>query len=86
MDDWSNEMKKAIVWTQEDCGVCKEIISLLKAEEYEVEEREVSALIEGTDKDILAISQLAMQNTALPIVNINGKFIKPQEVQSYLRK
>ena len=71
-------MSKIILWTQADCPLCERVKALFVSQGYE--ERAAADLLTGADKDIEAMTQLAMQDMQLPLVMIDGRFVVPQEL------
>jgi glutaredoxin len=70
----------ATVWTSEDCDRCKEVKDRLKADGYEIEERNARDLINGTNRDVDAMAQLASQNMQLPLIMIEGEYVTIEDV------
>ena len=62
---------KAIVYGQEGCAECERIAYRLACQ-YDVEEVDIEELTSGARVDMDAMVQLAMQNNALPVINIGG--------------
>lgn len=70
------------IWTQEDCPLCDEAKQEIGSRahiEYKGE-----ALIKGTHKDIEALTQLAMQGMALPVIRVDGLFVEPKNLKEHL--
>jgi hypothetical protein len=69
-------MRRVILWTQEDCPLCEGVRNAF-AGAAEVEERPASALLSGERPDREAMTQLAMQDFALPLVQVDGEWADP---------
>ncbi|MHC4871020.1 MAG: glutaredoxin family protein [Planctomycetota bacterium] len=67
-------MKKMVtIWTQEGCSLCEKVKEIFKGKDFE--ERNAEDLINGDDRNVDAMTQLAMQNMELPLVMIDGHFV-----------
>lgn len=64
----------ATIWTQKNCRVCEMEKELLLREGYELDERDADEIRTGGDRD--ALTAFSMQNDALPLVRIDGKYMK----------
>ena len=65
----------AIIWTKPDCPNCAVEKDILRAEGYDIEERDADRI--DADKDDDAMARLQEQNGALPVVKVNGVFRRP---------
>ena len=69
---------KPVIYTQELCPLCAEIKAHFGEGNYK--EKDAAKLMDGTDKNMDAMAQLAMQGMVLPLVEINGKWVCPKEL------
>jgi glutaredoxin len=68
----------ATIWTQKGCPLCEQVKNSIGEGNYE--ERAVSELMAGVDKNTDAMAQLMIQNMELPLVMIDDEFISPREL------
>ena len=68
-----------LIWTKEGCSLCERVKSVLR-EAGEVEERSAEDLLAGRDRDISALSQLAMQAMQLPVVRMGERYLTAEEL------
>jgi glutaredoxin len=66
-------MKQVIIWTQEDCPLCAEAKEYFSEDGFE--ERRAEELLQGNERNVDAMAQLAMQNMQLPLVSVDGEFV-----------
>ncbi len=71
-------MSKVILWTQDNCPVCERVKEVFQGQD--VEEHHAEDLIQGQEKDVDAMAQLAMQDMLVPVVMVDGEFIPPEEI------
>jgi glutaredoxin len=62
------------------CVICGRVREVLKRKGFTVEDRDSDTLMKGTDRNMEAMAQLAMQNMELPLVMVDGMWRKPREV------
>lgn len=74
------ETKTATLWQMPDCNRCRLVREALVAQGYTVTERELNDIIIGKEKNEDALVQLCIQLMAAPVVEINGQFVKPEEI------
>lgn len=67
-----NQAKEVIIWTQQDCPLCQRVKCYFGEGNYE--ERDAQGLLGGNMPDIEAMTQLAMQDMQLPLVQVNGEW------------
>ncbi len=72
-------MRHVILWTQEECPLCANVRKAF-AGVAEVEERPAASLLSGERPDREAMTQLAMQDFALPLVQVDGAWADPAEI------
>ncbi len=60
------------IYTNEDCQLCEKVKAFHGEGNYT--EHQAQDLLSGANQDMEAMAQLAMQNMALPLVKINGKW------------
>lgn len=83
---------KVTIWVDYDCGHCAGIRMVAMRCTGEVVVLNGQDLIDGIDSNVEAMTQLAMQNMELPVVNVNGEFIswhvleEEDRFESYLLK
>ena len=70
-------MKQIIIWTIPDCPECERI----KAMFSDAEIRDLQPIMDGAEKDMEVITQLAMQNMAAPVVRVGEDFIQPRSLK-----
>lgn len=68
----------AIIWTLPDCPNCDEVEKALRAEGYEIDERDGERLVKAPRRDeVGALAQLAEQGGTFPVVMVDGEFRRP---------
>lgn len=72
--------RNIIIWTQEGCSLCGKIKEMFMENGFE--EKNAEDLISGDNRDIEAMTQLAMQNMELPLVMIDGEFVNAFDLLS----
>lgn len=66
----------AIVYSLPDCPRCDQTKASLKNLGYSVEERSAEALERGEYKDAEALSELAFNDGAVPVVIVDGRAVR----------
>ena len=74
---------RAVIYTQLGCSLCGKVRKVLQGKGYEIEERDAEDLLGGHDQDMDAMAQLAMQGMELPLVMIDGDWVKPKGVLAW---
>lgn len=75
-----------VIWTTEDCQACLNAKRIFKDAEISYTEIAVERLTSGELPNIDAMAALADQNMAVPLVSVNGKFVTPDALQTYLER
>jgi len=71
------------IWTKEDCPDCSETLGYLRDKGLEYES--IPSFRMGRGKiGRFVIKQFASQGKRLPVVQIDGEFINPENVRSHL--
>lgn len=72
--------KRAVIWSDSDCPLCDRAFAHLLEEGYSVEKKDVNKLMSGEDPNTDAMVQLTLQSMSLPIIELNGNFIRPGDL------
>lgn len=68
--------KTAIVYTVPDCPRCDNAKAVLDGLGYSVETRDVDALVRGDYRDVEALTELTMNDGAVPVVVVEGQVVR----------
>lgn len=71
-------MEMVTIYTQEGCPLCERVKAHYGEGHYI--ERPVQGLLTGTDRNMDAMAQLAMQNLELPLILEAGQWITPRQL------
>jgi len=74
--------KEVTLWSSPDCGECDRIFKWYLNLGYAINKKDVDKLMSGEEPDLDAMTALAYQNNALPIIREFGSvFVKPGDVK-----
>ena len=80
-------MKTIRIWVQKDCQVCCTIIQKIKEDMPGIElVIKAGGSLVHDDDEIDATTQLLDQNMELPVIEVDGEFVKPNEFVSKVKE
>lgn len=71
-------MRNVTIWSQDNCPVCDRVKAIFANDT--IDERQVTELISGCERNDEALAQLAMQDMMVPLVKVDGKFVSLDDV------
>jgi len=75
----------ATLWTADDCQQCDQAKEQLKTAAVPFREIPADRLISGEIRNVDALTQLADQGMAAPVISINGRYVKPSDLADELK-
>jgi glutaredoxin len=76
--------KNIELWTEKDCEICHEIKAYLADQDIYFRENVIDSL-EDIDGDLNVMAQLCEQNMELPVCEVDGEFVLPNEFISTMQ-
>ncbi len=75
---------KVEIWQLEGCPRCEEAFKALLFRGANIGVRDLAALKNGTEPDVDAMAQLAVQNYVAPLICVEGRFLDKAEIDGLL--